>query len=92
MAPEPKKHNEVRKYAPVEVKLNIKDPRKHRDEVRDSLNEFKKRMKKSGIMQELRKREHYVPPSKAARLKREESRKQRKRDEKKAQQSKKESF
>jgi hypothetical protein len=84
--------HEVRKYIPVEVKLNIKDPRKHRDEVRDSLNEFKKRMKKSGIMQELRKRECHIPKSKAAKLKREESRKQRKRDEKKAQQSRKDTF
>jgi small subunit ribosomal protein S21 len=76
----------------IHVNVNTRDTRKHKDEVRDALNEFKKRMKKSGILQELRKREHYVPPAKAKRLKREESRKQRKRDEKKAQQSRKENF
>jgi small subunit ribosomal protein S21 len=66
-----------------EVDVNCRDPRKHRGEVEDALREFKKQVKKSGLMQELRRREHYVSPSKARRLKRNESLKQRKRDEKK---------
>jgi small subunit ribosomal protein S21 len=69
----------------VYVNVNTKDPRKHRAEVDDALKEFKKRMKKSGILNDLRKKEHYVGPSKARRLKREASFKQRKRDEKRSQ-------
>jgi small subunit ribosomal protein S21 len=69
----------------IEVSVNCRDSRKHFLEVEDALREFKKRIKKSGLMQELRKREHYTAPSKARRLKREASLKQRKRDEKKAQ-------
>jgi ribosomal protein S21 len=66
-----------------EVIVNCRDPRKHVFEVADALKEFKKKIKKDGLMQELRRREHYVAPSKARRLKRNESLKQRKRDEKK---------
>jgi small subunit ribosomal protein S21 len=66
-----------------EIKVNCKDPRKHRDEVDEALKELKKQIKKDGLMQELRRREHYLPPSKARRFKRNESLKQRIRDEKK---------
>lgn len=71
------------KYSMDEIKVNCRDPKKHTREVADALQEFKKQIKKSGLMQELRRREHYVPPSKARRLKRSESLKQRKRDERK---------
>lgn len=68
----------------IEVKVNCKDPRRHKEEVAAALAEFKKQTKKSGLMQELRKREEYVAPSKKRRLKRDAARKQRKRDERKA--------
>lgn len=66
-----------------EIKINSRDPKKHRDEVDDALKELKKQIKKDGLMQELRRREHYLSPSKARRFKRNESLKQRIRDEKK---------
>jgi len=69
----------------IDINVNCRDAKKHRNEVDDALKEFKKQVKKSGLMQELRKREHYTTPSKARRLKREASFKQRKRDEKKEQ-------
>jgi small subunit ribosomal protein S21 len=69
----------------IEVQIHTKDGRKHRDEVEYALRELKKQIKKSGLMQELRRREHYTPPSKARRVKQSESLKQRKRDERKAQ-------
>ena len=68
----------------IEVKVNCKDPRKNIYEVEDALREFKKKIKKDGLMQELRRREEYASPSKKRRLKREAARKQRKRDERKA--------
>jgi small subunit ribosomal protein S21 len=69
----------------IHVEVNCKDFRKHRQEVDDALKEFKKICKKAGLMQELRKREHYVPPTRKRKLKSAESLKQRKRDERKAQ-------
>jgi small subunit ribosomal protein S21 len=68
-----------------QIDVNCRDMRKHREEVNAALEELKKQLKKSGILQELRRREYYVPPSKARRLKHEESLKQRIRDEKKQQ-------
>jgi ribosomal protein S21 len=67
----------------MEVQIQCRDPRKHREEVANALVDFKKRIKKEGIMQELQKREQYYPPSKKRKLKREAANKQRKRDEKK---------
>jgi ribosomal protein S21 len=67
----------------VEVQVNCRDARKHRQEVDDAIREFKKQVKKAGIMQELKSREHYVAPAKKRRLKANESIKQRKRDAKK---------
>lgn len=72
----------------ITVQVSCKDSRKHRIEVDDALREFKKQIKKSGLMQELRRREYYLSPSKARRFKRNESLKQRKRDEKKLLQQK----
>lgn len=68
-----------------EIKVNCKDIRNHQREVENALSELKKQMKKDGLMQELRRREFYVPPSKKRRIKHEESIKSRKRDEKKNQ-------
>jgi ribosomal protein S21 len=76
--------NKVAKVTGNEVNVNIRDGRKHHQEVNDALKELKKRIKKSGLMQELRKREAYDAPSKKRRLKHEESLKQRKRDARKA--------
>jgi small subunit ribosomal protein S21 len=69
----------------IHIEVNCRDYRKHRQEVDDALREFKKEVKKAGLMQELRKREHYVAPSRKRKLKSAESMKQRKRDERKAQ-------
>lgn len=66
------------------VNVNVREGRKHRDEVDTALRDLKKELKKSGLMQELRRREHYTAPSKARRLKRSESLKQRRRDERKS--------
>lgn len=75
------------------IELNGRDPRRHLDELDAALREFKKRVKKEGILSELKKHEHYVSPSKKRRLKSAESLKQRKRDEKKTQwHSKKQKF
>lgn len=69
----------------IEVIVNCRDPRRHLDEVDNALRELRKQIKKSGLMQELRRREYYVAPSKKRRVKAAESLKQRKRDERKAQ-------
>lgn len=69
----------------IEVEVRCRDSRKHYQEVAAALGELKKQIKKDGMMQELRKREFYVPPSRARRLKHNESIKQRKRDERKQQ-------
>lgn len=57
--------------------------KQHQDEVEFALKELKKQMKKNGILNDLRRREHYLSPSKAKRRKRNESIKQRKRDQRK---------
>lgn len=68
----------------MEVKVKCADPRKHESEVAYALQDLKKQLKKDGLMNELRRREHYVAPSRKRRLKHTESIKQRRRDEKKA--------
>ena len=67
----------------VEVQVRCVNDRKHREEVADALVEFKKRVKKSGLLQDLRKHDFYQSPSRARQLKREESQRQRRRDERK---------
>jgi len=69
----------------IEIKVNCKDIKHHEREVASAIQELKKQIKKDGLIQELRKREYYVPPSRKRRLKHEESIKSRKRDERKAQ-------
>lgn len=67
----------------IEIKVNCKDIKKHQQEVSLALAELKKFMKKNGILNDLRKHEHYVAPSKKRRIKHQESIKMRKREEKK---------
>ncbi len=67
----------------IQVLCRATNQKGHIDEVENALKELKKQMKKSGILQELRRREHYLSPSKAKRRKRNESIKQRKRDQRK---------
>ncbi len=67
------------------VIVNSRDPRRHIEEVNHAIREFKKKVKRTGILQDLRKYEHYTAPSKRRRLKAAESLKQRKRDDRKAQ-------
>jgi small subunit ribosomal protein S21 len=75
----------------VEVKVNnlTGDVRKDKDAVEVALNEFRKKIKKSGIMNELRRREFYMSPSKKKRFRKNEALKRRKRDERKAEWTKK---
>ena len=69
----------------IEIRVNCKDIKRHEQEVAFAIQELKKHIKKDGMMQELRRREFYIPPSRKRRLKHEESIKSRKREEKKAQ-------
>lgn len=66
-----------------EVIVNCRDSRRHMDEVEQAIREFKRAVKKAGILSDLRKHEYYVAPAKKRRLKAEESLKQRRRDERK---------
>ena len=59
------------------------DYKKDKANVDAALREFKKKIKKSGIMNELRQREAYMSPSKYKRYRKNEAIKRRKRDEKK---------
>lgn len=73
----------------IEVTINNRDPRRHLDEVDHALRELRKQIKKSGLLQDLRKHEYYVAPSKKRKLKAAESFKLRKREERKTQWQKK---
>jgi len=65
----------------VEVRTN---PNKSQaDLVVDALKELKRRMKKEGILQDLKKYEFYMSPSKKKRFREKEAFKRRKRDERK---------
>lgn len=59
------------------------DPKKDRANIDFALREFKKKIKKSGIMNELRQRESYMSPSQYKRYRKNEAIKRKKRDEKK---------
>ena len=68
----------------MEVKINVTgDPKKDRTAFENGLREFRKQVKKSDIMNELRRRESYMSPSKTKRFRRNEALKRRKRDERK---------
>jgi ribosomal protein S21 len=69
----------------LEVYVNTSgDPRKDKEAVEFALRDFKKKIKKSGLMQELKMREAYMTPSKYKKFKSNESIKQRMRDQRKA--------
>lgn len=53
-----------------------------------ALKELKRKMKKENVLQELKKREHHVPPASKKRLKKQEAIKRMKREENKAKWSK----
>ena len=75
----------------LEVHVNISgDAKKDKSSLEIAIREFKKRVKKSGIMNELRVREAYMKPSTYKKYRRNESIKQKKRDERKAQRPRKE--
>lgn len=53
-----------------------------KDDLQKALRQFTRMVKKSEIMQELRKREYFLKPSKKRKFKREEAIRRRKREEK----------
>lgn len=68
----------------VEVRAGNSQNRKdHEVAVAHALSELKRDVKKEGLMQELRRRESYMSPSKYRRFKHNEAVKQKKRDERK---------
>ena len=68
----------------MEVKINYyNDPKKDRAAFDNGLLEFKKQVKKSELMNELRRREAYMPPSKYRRWRKNEALKRRKRENRK---------
>ncbi|MGH2564057.1 MAG: 30S ribosomal protein S21 [Ginsengibacter sp.] len=66
----------------IEIKITG-DEKRDRAAFDVGLSEFKKRMKRSGIMEDYRRKEHYLSPSAARKFKRNEAIKRRKRDERK---------
>lgn len=77
-----KKHNVVPEGLEVIVH-HSNDAKKDRSNFDQALREFKKKVKQSGILNELRRREAYMSPSKYKRYRKNEAIKQRRRDEKK---------
>ncbi len=78
----------MKKQQPRSVGLEVHiatsgDPKKDKASLESAIREFKKRVKKSGIMNELRIRESYMKPSVYKKFRHNESIKQKKRDERK---------
>lgn len=70
----------------VEVYVKDKNDKKGWETaVAVALKEFKKRVKKEGILQDLRNREAYMSPSKKRRFRKNEAMKRRKREHRKTQ-------
>lgn len=67
----------------VEVRNADHSSKKHIDFINDALKELKRQMKKEGILQDLKRHEAYITPSKRRRIKKNEAFKRRKRDERK---------
>jgi small subunit ribosomal protein S21 len=63
--------------------VEIRGDGKQKDELEIALQKFKKQIKKSNLMQELRRREHYISPSAKKKLRRNESIKRVKREARK---------
>lgn len=81
---EKKKKREVTKLEGLAVSVNYTgDAKKDRAQFDYALRDFKKKLKKSEIMNELRTREAYMSPSKKRRFRKNEAIKRRKRDERK---------
>jgi ribosomal protein S21 len=55
-----------------------------KDDLQKALKQFSKLVKNSELIQELRRREHFVKPSKKRIIKQQEARKRRKREQRKA--------
>lgn len=66
----------------IEIKQSSSDPKKDKS-LDIGLREFKKQIKKIGLMQELRRREAYMSPSQYRKFRKNEAIKRRKREEKK---------
>jgi ribosomal protein S21 len=66
----------------IEVKEG-KNPKDNTEELNRALKVFNSMVKKSELIQELRRREHFVKPSKKKILKMQEARRKRKREERK---------
>jgi ribosomal protein S21 len=56
---------------------------RHREAVDNALKEFKRRMKKSGILQDLKRYESYMSPSKKKKFRKNEAIKRNKREQRK---------
>jgi len=81
---EKKKKREVTKLDGLAVSVNYTgDQKKDRAQLDYALRDFKKKLKKSELMTELRNREAYMSPSKKRRFRKNEAIKRRKRDERK---------
>jgi ribosomal protein S21 len=79
-----KKNKEKVRPVGLEVYVNLSgENKKDREAVDFALRELKKKIKKSGLMQELRMRESYMSPSKYKKFRKNEAIKRRKRDERK---------
>jgi small subunit ribosomal protein S21 len=65
------------------VIVQYSDNRKHTESLDRALKELKRRLKKEGLFQELKRREYYMSPSAKRKFRKNESFKRRKREEKK---------
>lgn len=86
---EKKKKRDLPKPQGLEVFVNYTgDYKKDKNQLEYALRDFKKKLKKSELMDELRNRESYMSPSKKRRFRQNEAIKRRKRDERKQEWSK----
>lgn len=63
--------------------IEVKEGKDHKEELMRALKIFNGMVKKSDLIQELKRREHFVKPSKKKILKMQEARRKRKREERK---------
>lgn len=63
--------------------VEVKEGKDHKEELMRALKIFNGMVKKSELIQELKRREHFVKPSKKKILKMQEARRKRKREERK---------
>lgn len=67
------------------IEIRDRDGRDHKQSLDFALQEMKRQLKKSGLMQELRQREYYLSPSKKKRFRHNEAIKRARREERKQQ-------